>query len=485
MRSRNGWRASAWTLRIGRVVVLALLLAHIGCAPTAEVDRSPSPAVAIVLEDVTLFDGESVAPRTGMSVVVSQGKIVQVARTQDVSILPGWRVQRLHGSFVLPGLFDTHAHVTFLREPNTFSGYDAATSERILKILLAHGITTILNPAAPEEPAVQLRDAIAAGQVLGPRMLTAGPPINWSEEKTPDQVRAEVNRQADAGVDYIKVYARMPPSLVRAATDAAHARGLRVVGHLQATSPEEAVAAGIDAITHGATWTTGLLPEERRNAYLKRQQQVGFMRSRIDWLNWIDLDSAQVQGSIQAVARSRTPLDPTLIAYVTKFRGRDPRYRNSPYLDVAPREVLATWDGWLDDWPDEEFARGAAAWPRMLELVKRYYDAGALLTTGSDFPNPYVIPGAGLHDEMELLVQAGIPPAEVIRIATRNGAESLRLLGETGTVAVGKRADLVVLGADPTADINNVRKIKIVFLGGREYSPVELLEQAGVGSLGH
>jgi len=442
----------------------------------------PPPAPTLVLEDVTVVDGEGTPPRPGMSVVIAEGRIARVAPTGAVAVPEGWRVERLPGRFVLPGLIDTHAHATFLRDPARFAGYDRAVSEQILLVLLAHGITTILNPAAPEAAAIELREAIAAGRALGPRMLTAGRPIDWGAGRDPKDVHAEVNRQAGAGVDFIKVYSRMPPDLVRAAVEATHARGLRVVGHLDATTPEQAVAAGIDAITHAASWTPGLLPPGRREEYRERRREVGPIRARIDWLAWVDLDGPEIQRSIQAVARTRTPMDPTLIAYVTKFRGRDPRYRNSPYLRAAPQEVRDTWQGALGSWTDEDFERGAAVWPRMLELVKRYHDAGALLTAGSDFPNPFVIPGASLHDEMELLVQAGIPPAEVIRIATRNGAESLGLLAETGTVAAGKRADLVVLDADPTADIANVRRIEKVFLAGREHSPRELLRKARVGA---
>ena len=465
-----------------RIAVLMVSLLLPGC--TADVDgvRRPPPDPSLVLEDVTVVDGENSSPCPRMSVVITRGTITQVAATDAVEVQRGWRVQRLHGRFVLPGLIDTHAHATFLRDPERFTGYDRATSERILEILLAHGITTILNPAAPETAAVELRAAIAAGRVLGPRMLTAGRPIDWGADRDPGEVRAEVNRQASLGVDAIKVYPRMSPRLVRAAAEAAHAHGLRVVGHLDATSPEEAVAAGIDAITHAATWTPGLLPPERREEYLKRRREVGPLRARIDWLAWIDLDGPEIQGSIRAVARTRTPLDPTLVAYVTKFRGRDPRYRNSPYLRLTPREVLDTWQGALGSWTHEDFERGALVWPRMLELVKRYHDEGALLTTGSDFPNPLVVPGASLHDEMELLVQAGISPAEVIRMATRNGAEALGLLATAGTVAVGKRADLVVLDADPTSDIANVRRIEKVFVGGQEYSPRELLRRARVGA---
>jgi imidazolonepropionase-like amidohydrolase len=489
-RRRSCWKTSMskaqdFLLRCGdglhRLALICLCcVLQTGCFPdTTESAKAPEH-VALVLQNATLIDTDGGPARKGMSVVIRDGHIVRIEKSELLRLQPGWQIESLDGQFLLPGLIDTHAHVTFLRDPEHFAGYDRATTERILKILLAHGITTIRNPAAPEAEAVALREDIRAGRVLGPRMLTAGRPIDWKDEHTPEEVRMEVDRQADLGVDYIKVYAKTTPRLLRAAVAAAHARGLRVVGHLQTTTPEQAVDAGIDAITHGATWTTTLLPTDRRDAYRARGRDVGGLRARIDWLAWVDLDGSEIQGSVRAVSASRIPLDPTLIAYVTKFRGRDPRYRNSPYLGVAPKEVLQTWDGWLDDWSASDIDRGTAVWPRMLALVKRYYDAGALLTTGSDFPNPYVIPGASLHDEMALLVEAGIPSADVLRIATRNGAESLGLLDEVGTIAVGKRADLIVLHADPTRDIANIRRISKVYLGGRALLPAQLLQEAGV-----
>lgn len=480
-------KARRFHLRCGdglpRLAFIGLFCAlQTGCSPGATVDANARQDVTLVLQNATLIDAEGGPARKGMSVVINDGKIVNIEKSERLQLQPGWQVESLEGQFLLPGLIDTHAHATFLRDPEHFAGYDRATTERILKILLAHGITTIRNPAAPEAEAVTLREDIRSGRVIGPRMLTAGRPIDWKDEHTPEEVRMEVDRQADLGVDYIKVYAKATPRLLRAVVDATHARGLRVVGHLQASTPEQAVDARIDAITHGATWTMALLPIDRREAYGARGRAVGSLRARIDWLAWVDLDGPEIQGSVRAVAASRIPLDPTLIAYVTKFRGRDPRYRNSPYLDVAPKEVLQTWDGWLDDWSAGDIERGAAVWPRMLALVKRYYDAGALLTTGSDFPNPYVIPGASLHDEMALLVEAGIPPADVLRIATRNGAESLDLLDEIGTIAVGKRADLIVLRADPNRDIANIRRISKVYLGGKALLPARLLHEAGVGN---
>lgn len=265
-------KAPSFRLRCGdglhRLALICLCcVLQTGCFPDATEVAKARPRITLVLRDATLIDTEGGPARKGMSVAISDGKIVSIQKSELLRLQPGWQVESLEGQFLLPGLIDTHAHATFLRDPEHFAGYDRATTERILKILLAHGITTIRNPAAPEAEAVALREDIRAGRVIGPRMLSAGQPIDWGNEHTPEEARAEVDRQANVGVDYIKVYAKTTPRLLRAVTDAAHARGVRVIGHLQATTPEEAVDAGIDAITHGATWTTALLPTGRRDAY--------------------------------------------------------------------------------------------------------------------------------------------------------------------------------------------------------------------------
>jgi imidazolonepropionase-like amidohydrolase len=144
-------------------------------------------------------------------------------------------------------------------------------------------------------------------------------------------------------------------------------------------------------------------------------------------------------------------------------------------------EVLESWRVLgmpTRDWTAQEFDRAQAAWPRMLALVSRLHRQGVRLTTGSDLASLWVIPGVALHHELALLESAGIAPVEVLRMATRNGAEALGVLGETGTVEQGKRADLVVLEADPLKDIRNSRRIRYVLLGGRIFRPDELLSGA-------
>ena len=153
---------------------------------------------------------------------------------------------------------------------------------------------------------------------------------------------------------------------------------------------------------------------------------------------------------IAEIARRRIPVDLTLIAYATKFEGQGPRFIESPDLRVAPATMRASFPAlsFVRDWSRDDFEHGRRAWPKMQALIRAYERGGVLLTAGSDEPNAWIVPGPSLHTEMELLVEAGLPASKVLTIATRNGAESLGLLKEVGTIEVGKRADLILLDKD-------------------------------------
>jgi imidazolonepropionase-like amidohydrolase len=131
--------------------------------------------------------------------------------------------------------------------------------------------------------------------------------------------------------------------------------------------------------------------------------------------------------------------------------------------------------GFTADWTPADYARMAKAWPKMLQLIYRYYREGVLLTAGTDLPNQFVVPGKSLHQEMELLVQAGIPAEEVLAMSTRNAATVLGLAGDIGTVEAGERADLVVLKKNPLADIRNSSQIDLVVVKGQLLKPAALL----------
>lgn len=365
-----------------------------------------------------------------------------------------------------------HAHVTFLRRPGEDDpGYDRQTSEDILQQLLRYGITTARNPAAPAADGVALRDAVASGRITGPRIFTSGWPLNGSPFDTPERIREEVNRQQDAGVDFIKIYANSTLEQTRVAIAAAAMRGLRVIGHLQTTDWANAADMGIAALTHSVSWSAQMLPEAQRTAYAARRRADGSMKARIFWLEAVDTEGAEMERLLEALVRNAVTVDPTLIAYATKFLPREP-YGLAANVTLAPAPVRDTWveDDLTADWTEEDYARMERVWPKLLRIVKRYHEAGVLLTTGTDFPNRFVVPGVSLSQEMELLAQCGIPRADILAMATRNSASALGTLSMAGTLERGKRADLVILHDNPMNDLSAATRPFMTIANGRVFA---------------
>ncbi|MGE5047181.1 MAG: amidohydrolase family protein [Deltaproteobacteria bacterium] len=430
----------------------------------------------MILEDVTVIDGTGRPPAHHTSILVKDGRIA--AMGPRVPRPPQAEVRRMPGRTVIPGLIDMHAHVTTYVESGEPSAYryDRAVSEQVLRTLLGFGITTVRNPAAPAAEGVRLRDDVAAGRIAGPRIFTAGEAIDHGRlpagpfvvVETEAEVRREVRRQAKLGVDLVKLYAGLTENLVAAAIEEAHTHRLPAIAHLGATTWKRAAELGIDGICHGASWEAFALPSSRRAAYQNSAQP--YLKKRVEWLEDVDLEGDDLRATLGALRSHRVVVDPTLVAYESKFRARDPLYAGSPDLRFAPAALLTLWRAeppLTFDWTAQEGARARSVWPKMLALVKLYRDRGVRLVVGSDEPNPWVVPGPSLHREMELLVSAGIPPQEVLKMATRNAAEALGILKEAGTVEVGKRADLVVLSADPLVDITTTRKIELVLQRGK------------------
>ncbi len=463
---------------ISHCIAAILLFSVTGCG-VAQPEAAP-----LVIRGVTLIDGNGGPPLTAAVVVVDGGRIAAVGRLGDVEVPHDALVEDATGQYLIPGLIDVHAHalVPTCEAMPEGAGFDWALSERVMRALLRFGITTARSPATPTALGVAMRDSIAAERVVGPRLLVSGELINGMH-MSPEAVREEIRAQAAVGVDYVKLYHRLRPEAVRAGIDEAHAHGLPVIGHLQQTTWTEGLDAGIDYLTHAAPWTDEMLRPEGRERYHRALERRGGMRARIDWLEALDPEGAEVGAVVADLAERRVPLDPTLVAFDTKFsydsanaRPVALRYRENQNREAA-NGLSAVWEACgtpTDDWSAEDFQRATAAWPKLLALVRRYHQGGVLLAAGSDTPNSWVIPGESLHRELELLVEAGIPPDKVLQVATRNGAEALGLLKETGTVEPGKRADLVLLRANPLSNISNTRRIVWVMRGGIRYRPQDL-----------
>lgn len=431
-----------------------------------EVARQSIAAHGLVLHNATVIDGTGAAPRSGMDVIVRGEKIVDVVAANVAKHPDGAHVIDATGKFVIPGLVDMHAHL--LLHPWNEKGeleprYDRESSLEHLRLFLRFGVTTVRDPGSETADAILLRDLVRDRKVTGPTIFTAGRILissNFNPEpfvivRDEDAVREEIRWQANAGVDAIKVYASMPPELVKVAIEEAHRHELPLIGHLQRTTWTEAARMGIDGLEHAAPWSDAYVIASARN------NAPGGMFARVHWLE--HLDEKAIDEMVAALAEHRVAVDPTLMAMRTKFFKQD-----SPDFALVPEKVRKGWPAgdFTKEWTREQYTQAQRAWPTLLRITKKMYDAGVHLVTGTDTPTPWIVPGASLHDELRLLADAGIPPLPILRMATFDAARALRREKEFGSIAPGLRADLVVLSKDPLASIANTRAIEHVIHRG-------------------
>jgi imidazolonepropionase-like amidohydrolase len=429
----------------------------------------------LVLNHVTVVDVVHGVAEPDRVVEIEDGRILAVLPAAGYRVPEGADVRDLPGRYILPGFVDMHAHVLFPpldEDGRPLPSFDRATSIELLRTLLLNGITTVRDPGDATEAAVTVRGMLARGDIAGPRLFTAGRILTMAPMRhaiyatvtDERQVREEIAWQAQAGVDFIKVYQDLPPSLTRAAIDEAHRRGLRVIGHLQSTTWTEAARMGIDFLVHAASWAPEYLPQEARPDYQPT------MFGRVYWLEHLDLDAPSVREMIETLVERHISVDPTLMAFRTKFWGDDPRYTENPRRSMAPPKL---WDGFARrsntaDWTPEQYRAARRQWPKLLALVKLMYDRGVPLTVGTDTPFPWIIPGVSFHEELRLLAAAGIPVAAVLRMATINAGVALQQ--NIGSVEAGKEADLVALTANPLEALENTERIEIVIKAGKIYT---------------
>lgn len=457
----------------------------------------PMPRARLeVIENVSVIDGSGAPPIRDARVVIEDGRIRAAgARTQVHAPAGAVRVDG-GGGTLLPGFIDMHAHVTLGTVELDRSGAapvmravaDKDVVHRSLALLVASGITTMRDPGG--ELAVAVRDSVSRGLLFGPRMFVAGAVIDRlpfpglsTTVRTPDEVRAEVRRQVAAGVDMVKLYAYLTPDLMAAGVDEAHRLGVKAIAHVMMTTWTEAARMGLDGIVHVPGWSTALLPPSSRATYTKMLAGSQFM---FGWFQLVDLDGPELGEAIAAMAARRMHLDPTLVVFERAARGDDTTITRSPLLRDASPGLVKNWRDFFTfnvGWVPEDFERARAVWPKVLKLTKMLYERGVLVTAGTDANNPWTVPGESFHRELELLVDAGIPPLDVIRIATRNGAEALDMLSEIGTIEAGKRADLVLVSGDPSRSISATRGVRWVMRSGRRVTPNQARAEAGLPPL--
>jgi hypothetical protein len=283
----------------------------------------------------------------------------------------------------------------------------------------------------------------------------------------------DVDWYADHGYGQIKIYSSVPPPIVPVIAAEAHARGLRVSGHVPAfMNAQQFVDDGADEIQHLNFIVLNFLFDE-----VKETRNMNRFTAVAAHARELTPDKPQVQAFIGFLKRHHTVLDPTMNAFEALFCG-DPAAVTPGLEQVAPRMPpqvrRAMLSGALSAPKGEEEAY-REAFPAMLQLLKALHDAGVTIIPGTDS-----FPGYGLHHELEIYARAGIPPAEVLRMATLTSAQVIGADGERGVVAPGKLADLVLVQGDPSAHISDINHIDLVMKGGRTYDPARIEQALGI-----
>jgi imidazolonepropionase-like amidohydrolase len=431
--------------------LLVVALAAAGCRP--------APKDRIALVGATVIDGLGGDPKPDMVVVVHGSRIESVEPRAGFKIPKTALVVEVRGRWIIPGLIDSHAH----------------TARWALPRYVSFGVTTVRDLHSNQDSILSLREQVAIGNVFGPTIFTAGAmidgvPATYEDAtgvKNDDEARRAVDARIVAGVEYLKTYTRITPELMKAILDEAANFRTTVAAHLGLTDAVTAATLGVHSIEHmtGVPEATIAKPEPLYAAH----RQGFFQGWTASEKSWAGLDSAALSRTAVKLAGTKVFLVPTLALHETFSRLDDPSVLASSDLKLVPDSELTRWNvpGMITraGWNPADFTAFRASRANQDLFLREFKAAGGTIAAGTDASIQMMVPGASEHDEMALLVAAGLTPGDAIVAATRNGA---LLLGadSLGSVAPGKVADLVILDADPLADIANTRKIDQVMLRG-------------------
>jgi imidazolonepropionase-like amidohydrolase len=401
-------------------------------------------------------------------VLIHEGRIVAVGAAEALGQPDEAEIIDAGGMVVMPGLIDAHVHLMH-------------ESEHTAPMYLAAGVTTVRDTGGSLAAVVEWRAAHQGGMRKGPRLLFCGPILDLAPPVHPavtaivesvESAHATVDEIAAAGAWGIKIYAQIPPDLARTIIQRAREHGLPAIGDLSATRASEAIDAGIYGLEHASVAYQDLVPVERQVGF-DFFHEHGAALWRKEWnrgMAEVDPTGASGQQLARQFADAGVFLDPTLVVIERLARITDPDVLAAPGVAEMPASIRVGWEaraaGRRDTWSAQDFELAQRAFAVSVAFTAEVRRAGGTLLVGSDAPNPFVVPGTSLHRELELLVTAGMSSMEVLVATTRGNAEALGLSVDLGTLAPGKVADILLLGANPLEDIADTRQVRLVLQAG-------------------
>src|SRR5690349_1348830 len=430
-------------LRIVLLLILSVLL-----LARAKPDRTQGP---IVLTHATIIDVNGSTPRRDTTVVITGDRISAIGDSASVSVPADAQVIDATGKFLIPGLWDMHVH-WYVRD--TFT------------LFIANGVTSVRQMFGNSD-LLRWRDQIAKGSLLGPRMVVASPIIDGPEPVWPNSIavrneeegRKAVRKVKQWGADFVKVYALLPRDAYFGIADEAKQQGITFVGHVpNSVSPGEASDAGQKSIEH----LTGILiacsdkETELRLKLVKADSPEA--RGRVQAAALETYDATKAADLVARFAKNQTWQCPTLTVLRSNAYLGDENFRRDGRLRYIPRQLQQRWSFRISNRSGGDNVGSKKVLEKQFEIVGAMQKAGVPILAGTDTGNPFCFPGFSLHDELALLVIAGLTPVEALRAATINPAKFLGIEDKAGTIAPGKLADLVLLDANPLTDIRNTQR---------------------------
>ena len=464
-------RPSGFLLAIAAAIVVAVTSSTAQRAPIGDAVREfvAVDAPVVALTNARVIDGTGAPVRPGQTIVVVNGAIEAIGPSATTTVPAGARILDLAGKSVMPGLVMVHEHFYYPTGPGVYG----QLGQSFVRLYLAGGVTTIrtagnLNGYMD----ITLKRRVDAGEAAGPAIDPTMPYVNGPSQfvqmtavQSEERARRHVGYWADEGATSVKAYMQISRAALGTAIREAHARGLKVTGHLCSITYAEAAALGIDNLEHGFFAATDFVADKVPDVCpgQGRGQQA---------IADLDPQGAPFQALVRTLVDRRVAVTSTLTVFELNTPGRP----MPPGLDVLVPQLR---EQYLQNRTRVE-ANAQSIYPRLfpkaMALEREFVRAGGLLLAGTDpTGGGGVIPGYANHRQLELLVEAGFTPLEAIQIGTLNGARYLGRDARVGSIAPGKQADLVVVDGDPSAAIADVRKVTMVFKQGVGYDPAKLV----------
>lgn len=472
---------------MGKKLALVLLFSLLFSFSCARQKPAESQAT-LIFTHVTIIDTAGGPNKTDMTVFITGDRVTEIKKTSKVRRAKGTQIIDATAKFLIPGLWDMHVH-----------WYD----ERYFPLFIANGVTGMRIMWGDPDHFKQ-REEISKGSLIGPRMIIASPIIDGPMPVMPDSIsvsneaeaRQAVRQVKEMGYDFVKVYQLLPREAYFAIADESKKLGIPFAGHIPSSiSATEASNAGQRSVEHlggglgillACTNKEEELRKEREKAYRDFSRQKPPTRSRLGAFGTFHkkvLEAIDVKNASSLFAlfvKNSTWQCPTLTVLRSGSFLDDKKFTNDPRLKYMTKAEGESWElkhnpiassNTAEDWAIEK-----KVYHKELEVVGAMRRAGVEMLAGTDVLNPFCFPGFSLHDELGLLVEAGLTPMEALQAATYNPAKFLGLTDSLGTVDTGKKADLVLLEANPLEDIGNTKKITAVVIGGKYFPKASLDE---------